>query len=147
MIADSVTDVVATRWIERLQSEGYRMTNSRLALIETIADSARVLSADEIHHLAMQQYPELGRATVYRTLDMFVDLGLVRRIHDEQGCHGYMSVPNDGAKGLLVCDNCHRVEDVPAESLEILSKSVLEKTGFRVGLRTLQLSGLCVSCQ
>ncbi len=122
------------------------MTDSRRALISTLADSGRVLNAEEIHDLTMQRYPELGRATVYRALDLFVDLGLIRRVHDEQGCHGYMSAPDDGTHGLLVCDSCHRVEDVPREALEHFAQSVLEETGFHVGVSAVQLSGRCTDC-
>ena len=138
---------ITVNWMERLRDSGFRLTGSRRVLVETLVTSDQVLNAEQIHDLAAQQYPDLGRATVYRTLDLLVDVGLIRRVHDEHGCHSYMSVPDESARALLICSNCRQVEDVPVEVLDQFNQSILATTGFRVHSRTLQISGLCNACR
>lgn len=138
---------ITVDWMERLRDSGFRLTGSRRVLVETLATSDQVLNAEQIHDLAAQQYPDLGRATVYRTLDLLVDVGLIRRVHDEHGCHSYMSVPDESARALLICSNCRQVEDVPVAVLDQFNQSILATTGFRVHARALQISGLCNACQ
>ena len=147
-LMDEGTNVegITVNWMARLRDDGFRLTGSRRVLVETLATSDQVLNAEQIHDLAAQKYPDLGRATVYRTLDMLVDAGLIRRVHDEHGCHSYMSVPDESTRALLICSNCRKVEDVPVEALDQFSQTILATTGFRVHSRKLQISGLCNAC-
>ena len=72
-------------WLATLQRAGYRLTAPRRALVTLLAGSDRVLTAQQLLERAQQEYPELGMATVYRTLEVLEELGLVWRVHDKNG--------------------------------------------------------------
>ncbi|MGC9520863.1 MAG: Fur family transcriptional regulator [Anaerolineae bacterium] len=88
----------------------------------------------------------LGLVTVYRTLEVFEELGLARRVHLDEGCHVYvMSTP--GHRHTLVCERCGRtLEFSGQDDLDELVARVEARTGFRVHEHLLQLLGVCPEC-
>ncbi|MBV7330429.1 transcriptional repressor [Chloroflexi bacterium TSY] len=78
-------------------------------MVEIFVQSKQILSTEQLCALALQRHPDLGRATVYRTLEKLIELELVQRIHDQQGCHHYLAVMDDDPQALLICSDCQRV--------------------------------------
>ena len=109
-----------TAWADALQTSGYRLTAPRRAVL-CVLDEAQSAALDVMHILAKAKarHPALGKATVYRTLERMETLGLVRRVHDLHGCHGYVAV-EDAAQPLLVCTECGRVLPTPPAPLTAL---------------------------
>ncbi len=129
-----------------LRQNHRRLTRPRQAILEIIRRSNRHLTPAEIHVRAKAHYPHLGLATVYRTLDLLVQLGYIRRIHLERGCHSY--APMERAHGHhLVCSKCGRAEEFEECELEPLIESLGEKTGYVIDVHMLELMGLCPHCQ
>ena len=133
-------------WLIKLRSEGYRLTDARRAVVETVAKSQRALTPAEIHALAKNQYPKLGLVTVYRTLEKLEELHLVQRVHQEQGCNAYLSQA-EGHKHLLICQNCKKAVYFEGDDLDAFFATVGKKHGFVVNEHWLQLFGVCEECQ
>lgn len=134
-------------WATALQASGYRMTMPRRTVL-TVLDSAhgKALEALQIWESARRSYPMLGKATVYRMLERMEALGLVRRVHDQCGCHAFVAV-DDTQDPLLVCLRCGRTVAAPAPVLATLSEALLRECGFQISPRELQISAICPECR
>jgi len=116
---------------QALNARGYKLTAPRRAVLDVIAGMHESLSPAEIHERARCRYPHLGLVTVYRTLDILVETGVVRRMHRDDGCHGYALA--QAAHGHhLICSSCNQVVEFAECGLDGLLKSVARRTGFRV---------------
>lgn len=130
---------------QALRRAEYRLTQPRLAVLQVLEENDEGLSPEEVHQRAKGIYASLGLVTVYRTLDLLAELGLVRRVHSERGCHSYASAGID--RHYLVCQGCRRVIEFPCEGLDGLIESVRQQTGYTITDHLLELSGLCPDCQ
>ena len=92
-----------------LRAHHRKLTRPRQAVLAIITAATRHLTPAEVYRQAKVQYPHLGLTTVYRTLDLLVELGYIQRIHLEEGCHSY--APTARPHGHhLVCSECGRAE-------------------------------------
>jgi Fur family ferric uptake transcriptional regulator len=128
-----------------LREAGYRLTQPRLAILKVLEENDEGLSPEEIYRQGKVIYASLGLVTVYRTLDLLAELGLVRRLHSEHRCHSYACAGSD--RHYLVCSGCHRVVEFPCDGLEALVEGVRKHTGYTISDHLLELSGLCPDCQ
>jgi len=133
-------------WLTQLQENGYRLTEARRAVIETIQTSTRALSPVEVFDLARKKYSALGLVSVYRTLEKLEELHLVQRVHQPQGCQAFISACH-GHQHLLLCQNCGQVTFFEGDDLNALIQSISKKTGYQIHEHWLQLFGLCKDCQ
>jgi Fur family ferric uptake transcriptional regulator len=128
-----------------LREAGYRITQPRLAVLQVLEDSDEGLNPEEIYRRGRAICESLGLVTVYRTLDLLTELGVVRRVHSEQRCHSYARTGTD--QHHLVCSGCHRVIEFPCDGLEDLIEGVRQRTGYTITDHLVELSGLCPACQ
>jgi len=133
-------------WLARLQKNGYRLTESRRAVIEILANSERTLNPTEVYDLARQRYDSLGLVTVYRTLAKLEELGLIQQVHQPDGCEAYIAAVS-GHQHLLICKACNKVEYFQGDKLDGLVERVENESGFVVQEHWLQLFGWCSKCQ
>lgn len=128
-----------------LRQAGYRLTQPRRAVLQVLEEHDEGLSPDEVYRQGKAICPSLGLVTVYRTLDLLAELGLVRRVHSEHRCHSYARAGTD--RHYLVCQRCHRVTEFPCERLFGLIEAVRHRTGYTITGHLLELSGLCPDCR
>lgn len=131
-----------------LQDNGCRLTASRLAVVETIAASRRVLTPFDIFEQARQRSPGLGLVTVYRTLEKLEELDLVQRVHQPAGCQAFIAAFS-GHQHLLICTGCGRAEFFSGENerMDGLITQVADASGYQVHDHWLQLFGRCNECR
>ena len=133
-------------WIKILRRNGCRITAPRRAILDVITTSPRALQPGEVYELCRQKSPGIGLVTVYRTLDQLEALGLIQRIHREDGCHMLMPAPA-GHEHYLVCTGCGLTILFKGDELEGLFSRVEEGTGFQAREHWLQLFGTCPQCR
>ena len=133
-------------WLDRLQTQGCRLTVARQAVVEIIAASPRVLDTFEVFEQAKKRCPGLGLVTVYRTVEKLEELGLIQRVHQPSGCHAFVAA-STGHQHLLICEACGRVSFFSGDTLEGLIDDVGVQSGFRIQEHWLQLFGVCEECQ
>ena len=138
--------MTSENWLTELRSQGYRLTDARRAVVETVAKSPRALTPAEVHDLAREQYPALGLVTVYRTLEKLEELNLVQRVHQEQGCNAYLSHA-EGHQHLLICQICKKAVYFEGDDLNPFFSTVGNQHGFIVQEHWLQLFGICEECR
>ncbi|MGD8621668.1 MAG: Fur family transcriptional regulator [Anaerolineales bacterium] len=136
-----------TQIFDLLRSDGYRLTKPRRAVIHTLAQSDGWLRPETIYRRACADAPTLGLVTVYRTLQLLTELGIARRVHTDDGCHGYTLAKHRHGHHLI-CKQCQQLIEFPGtEDLQPLMAFLENKTGFIIEDHVLELSGLCPECQ
>ena len=127
-----------------LEARGLRLTAARRAIIDTLVESDGHVTADELTALVRERATGIGRMTVYRTLDLLCDLGLLRPAYQGTGAAHYILL-HDGHHHL-VCSDCGRVIEFDDCGLDDLSAGVARRHGFRVEGHLLELYGVCADC-
>jgi Fur family transcriptional regulator, ferric uptake regulator len=131
---------------EALADRGYKLTRPRKAVLRVVAESGSSLTPAEIHERARNHYPQVSLVTVYRTLDVLVECGAIRRIHQSDGCHAYARA-SEGHAHHVICESCHSVVEFDGCDLSDLLAAVQRRTGFRIEGHWLELFGACPKCR
>lgn len=132
--------------IQQLSQAGHRITQPRLAVIRALLEHDGYASPSEIRERAKRYYPTIGLVTVYRTLDLLSELGFVRRIHAEDGCHSYATA-NNGHHHHLICRRCGAAIEFQGCDLSPFLARVSQQTGYAIEDHLLELVGVCSTCQ
>lgn len=114
-------------------------------LIE-LAESGADFTVDDLWQALRQEEPHLGRATVYRSVEMLVNLGLLDRIEFADGSHHYR-ICGDNHHHHLTCTRCHRVVEVDVCLPQDQFTSIGEQTDFTIEGHALTLFGRCSDCR
>src|SRR5829696_10454457 len=114
-----------------LEDAGYRVTGPRRALAELIADRTSHFTAEELLHDSRSRRLRVTRATVFRSLDVLSDLGLVERVDLPSGDHAFVTC-EPAHHHHVVCSSCGRSAPVEDIGLEQLAEAVGQSTGYRV---------------
>lgn len=134
-------------WEGRLSSEGFRITAPRLVVMAVLCGASEPLAPNEIWEQGRRVHCTLGLVTVYRTLALLEKFCWVRRVHREDGCHGYL-LSSTGHSHAIICGDCGRAAEFSGtDDLGDLIAEVEASTGYRVDSHLLQLSGLCAECR
>jgi Fe2+ or Zn2+ uptake regulation protein len=129
---------------ERLRERGLRATSQRLVMHRLLRERNRHLTAEELLAEASARLPGISLPTVYSTLELFEELGVVRRVNDGGGRLLWDTRGDDHHH--LVCRRCGRVEDIDA-SLDLSSaQRSAHRAGFAPDRAEVVVSGLCADC-
>ena len=148
-------DICPPWWHGRFRVCGYRLTIPRGAILDALSKTTEHLSAEDIFQTIHKEYPGVGLTTVYRTLELLVQMGLVFKFDFGDGRARYELA--EGPKGErhhhhLVCTKCGRVIDYTDfidEEKELLGQTeqgLSKKFGFKITNHLIQFYGLCDSC-
>lgn len=129
-----------------LRQAGKRVTGQRVIILEAISKASGHLDADEIYHLARQKMPRLSLSTVYRTLAMLKEAGIVEELHLGEERHHYEL---KGEKGHyhLICQGCGKVIEFECPFSQELRRSLSEEYDFEITGSHLDLVGYCADCR
>ena len=143
---------------DALAQAGYSNTRSRRAVLMAICEAGGQASGAELLALGRAHHPPLGLVTVYRTLDLLLSLGLVRKLHLAEGCHSLcagLTGSRNGHAGNephnhghhIICQRCNRAVEFEGCDLDAVVTAVEAQTGFRVHEHWLEMFGICPACQ
>jgi Fur family ferric uptake transcriptional regulator len=139
-------DRLLDNWKKALHQQGYRVTQPRLQVMEIIASSESPLTPQDIYQISLELESPPGIASVYRTLEMMDDLGLIQQIHQPGGCHAIWPAL-EGHQHLLICTGCGQMRIVEGnEGIADYIKDIERLTGYQVDEHWLQLFGTCQNC-
>ncbi len=133
-----------------LKESGYKLTPQRRATIEVLLNNqGEHLSTEEIYTEVRKTHPEIGLATVYRTMLLLEELGLLIKHNFEDGRNRYeLSHPDeDHDHHHLICLKCGRVSEVEEDLLGSLEDIIVKKHGFQVINHKVKFYGHCKNCQ
>lgn len=128
----------------RLKSLGYRITGPRKLILDALSGCPQ--TAAEIKNKIMLKHMDVDAATIYRTLEVLVDLGVVRKVNLANNSASFELLSGDDHHHHLVCNKCGKIEDICMDESTLLC-SVTKHTKFKVQDHTLEFFGLCTNCQ
>lgn len=130
--------------VRRLTRRGLRLTRQREVVLKAIRSSGGHPDAHDIYARARRVMPQISLGTVYRTLGLLRDAGVIQELHFGRP-HGRFEELVEHHHHV-VCKQCGRIEDISAKSLNLLAK-VQELTAFEVQEQRLEFYGLCPKCR
>ena len=128
-----------------LRQAGKRITPQRVLILETMREAGGHLDADEIYHLARQKAPRLSLSTVYRTLAMLKEAGLVDELHLGEE-HYHYEIKGDGHHHLI-CQGCGKVVEFECPFSQEFLRDLGSGYDFEITGAHLDLLGYCAECQ
>ena len=136
-----------TSIVAALEDAGYRLTEPRRAIAGIIAGrGGTTFKAADIVADVRARRLGIGRATVFRAIDLLESVGSVERIDLQNGGHAYVAcVPTHHHH--VVCSRCARAVEVGDLGLGAVAREVARRTGYRIDEHRLELFGLCPECQ
>jgi Fur family ferric uptake transcriptional regulator len=124
---------------------GKRITAQRQMLLEILREADGHLDADELYQRARHKQPSLSLSTVYRSLKLFKELGLVEE-HQFDGARRHYE-PKQGGHHHLVCLGCGRIIEFRCPTTERLKAKIGREEGFEVTEAEVRLAGYCPKCR
>jgi Fur family transcriptional regulator, ferric uptake regulator len=128
-----------------LRKSGHKATPQRMAIINIVMESKELLSPSALFEKVRRVDPEVGEVTVYRTLNILFDLGLVCMVHTGENTHSYISRP-PMHHDHLICSGCGKVVDFMNCNLSELEQNLMSETGFDIKEHRLDFYGICRQC-
>ncbi len=134
---------------ESLKKRGVRLTRQRKILLDLLDSSGQHLDAEHLYRLAQQRDPKLNRVTVYRTLKLLKDSGLVDELDlmHYGGDQHYYETRMKQAHAHVICLGCGKVEEFYGEPLQKLRRQVESSLGYEVLVTRVEIGGYCPHCQ
>jgi Fur family ferric uptake transcriptional regulator len=132
--------------IQKLRTLGYRVTPQREMIIEAISTADCHMSAEQVYRQVRERVRSVNIATVYRTLDLLVEAGLVSRA-DLGGGREVFATNEHGPHIHLVCRSCGQVIDADHQLIASLGEELRARHGFEADLQHVTIDGLCRECR
>lgn len=129
----------------RLRARGLRWTPQRRLLVGVLAASSGHVIGSELVERCRAIDPETIPSTVYRTLDLLEELGIVRHAHGADGREEFHVMPQ-AEHGHLHCRGCRQTWEIDAHEAAVLVEALSADRGFQVDLSHLSVSGICREC-
>lgn len=130
-----------------LREAGYKPGGARTAVIDALGSEQCCLTAQEIHDRVRERRPRIGIASVYRTLDALVGLGLVHRLDlRSDGAHYEPATSTGDHHHHVVCGDCGRVEPFTDDRLERAIGKASTEAPFHIDAHEIVLRGVCETC-
>ena len=130
-----------------LRRQGYKLTRQRRAVLQAIALTREHLTPAAIYERVHKEHPGIGLVTIYRTLDILSELGLVCEIHAGGNCRSYLMRRPSEHHHHLICSDCGSVVDFTNCNLGELKQRLIEDTGFEIDSHLLEFLGRCRNCR
>ena len=135
-----------------LREKGLKVTSQRLMVLNILsAHGDEHLTVEEIYDLAKEESPEIGLATIYRTVQVLLELHVIEKVTFDDGFARYEL--NGEETGSVhrhhhaICTQCGKVYSLETDLLDTLEKQVFESLGFEVTDHEVKLYGLCSACR
>lgn len=141
MIAEAAKD--------SLKQRGIRLTRQRQLLLDLLDKSGQHLDAETLYKMANERDPKLNRVTVYRTLKLLKEGGLVDELDlmHYTGDQHYYETRTKQEHAHIICLRCGKVEEFYGDPLHKLRRQVESMFGFQILIARTEVGGYCAHCQ
>lgn len=135
---------MSNEWDDVLRDQGYRITPQRQLVLEAVNTLGHA-TPEELLAEVQKTAAAVNLSTIYRTLEVLEQVGLVTHAHIGHGAPTYHSVDTD-AHIHLVCDTCQSVTSISADAAELFVQMLREKVGFETDVAHVSVHGQCATC-
>ena len=130
--------------LEQLRARGYRMTPQRRVIVEEIMQTTGHISPQMVAERVKDRIPGMNPSTIYRTLDLLEELGVLSHAHLEKGPEYHRAFEHDHVH--LVCSRCQKAQSLSEEETQPLKDLVARHNGFVADFTHFAISGVCADC-
>lgn len=130
-----------------LHQQRLPLTHQREVIAMALFESERHLSVDDLADLLRSRSEHVGKATIYRTLNLLVQADLARELDFGEGFKRYEHQAGEARHDHLICTNCGKVIRFSRDSLDVLQTQIAAEMGFTVQSRRLKIYGVCGECR
>jgi len=134
---------------EKIQEKSYKVTPQRQVILKVLLENIQKhLSAEDVYEIVKKKHPEIGMATVYRTLDLLVELGILQKMDFGDGKTRFeLNDENVHHHHHLICLKCGKVLEFALDLLDDLEERIAKKTNFDIVDHKLKFYGYCSECK
>ena len=136
---------------QRLQQRQHKLTTQRQTVLDVFLNHpGEHLSAEDVYGILRGKPLDIGLATVYRSLELLAELGILQKMEFGDGCSRYelgSASPQEHQHHHLICLKCGKVIEFSDDLLEELEKNVAEKCSFEIIDHQVKFFGYCKECQ
>jgi Fur family ferric uptake transcriptional regulator len=131
----------------RLRDAGYKLTTARLTVLHALEAGSGHITSGELLDAVSQLDPSIGRASVFRTLDLFTRLSIIRPTYLGSSITPTYVLMPDGHHHHIICMNCDRVIEFDECGLSALIRELEARFSVQITGHLLELYGICQSCR
>jgi Fur family ferric uptake transcriptional regulator len=124
-----------------------KSTQQREIILDYFLSSNKHLSIEELYRKLRAKYPNIGYATICRTLKLFAGSGIAREIRIGDGQTRYEHIAVGEHHDHLVCTRCGKIAEFENKTIESLQEEIADSYGFIIENHKLELYGLCKECR
>ncbi len=132
------------KFVAFLEEKGLRITSQRRAIVDTVFNTEEHFTAEQLLEWSRKKDKSVSRATVYRTLPLLTESGLVREMDFGKDYKfydpNYAQSPNHNH---IICQDCEKIVEFEDEKIARLEDEISHKLGFSVKSQRLQITGTC----
>ncbi len=132
--------------LKQLKQTGLRVTDPRIEVVKEIHARDGLFTGEQLYDDLRGRGSGIGRATVFRTIDVLVELEILDRVHQPDGAHGYV-LRGPGHRHHMVCSGCGNVVEFQGCNVDELIENLASETNFRIEGHWLEIFGTCGRCQ
>jgi Fur family transcriptional regulator, ferric uptake regulator len=129
-----------------LQRQGLRSTRQRQVVLEAFVQEDSHVSVEELYDQVHSSNPDIGHATVYRCMSLFVEAGIAKEGRFHEGRARYEAGFDANHHDHLICVACGHIEEFEDPTIERIQEEIAGARGFTVRYHRLELYGLCPRC-
>lgn len=133
--------------ITALKEIGHRLTPQRMSIVKILSESFQHPSIEQIHAIVQKDFPTTSLATVYKTVSLLKEMGLVLEIAGEGNSSSRFDAIQDVPHPHLICTGCGEIVDLEPLEIDTFSEDIADRTGYLIQSHNLTLHGLCYNCR
>lgn len=133
-------------YAQRLRKAGYKLTQARLTVLDVLEQEHGHITSSDVLEKVNQINSSIGRASVFRTLDLFTQLGIIRPTYIDTSLTPTYVMMHEGHHHHVICTNCNRVIEFDNCGLEELAKNLEIKLNVKISGHLLEFYGICDNC-
>ena len=134
-------------FIDFLKQKHLKWSNQREFIVDLFLSTNTHFTTEELYQLARKQLPQIGYATVYRTLKLLAECGLASESHFADQLTRFESTHKHQHHDHLICTKCGKIVEFDCEEIEKMQENIARQKGFKVTDHRLELYGMCRSCR
>ncbi len=132
--------------LQKLRDAGYKITNARRAVLRVLHESGGHLTSADIIQLVESEDPTIGRASIFRTLDLLSALAIIRPTFLSPTTPTYVLMSKEGHHSHIICTQCERVIELDLCHVDIIAEDLAAQHHIRLTGHLVEFYGICDTC-
>jgi len=132
--------------LEKIKEHGYKLTAARQTVLEVLCQHHAHLTSAEVWELVHNKNPKIGRASLFRTLDLFTELSIIRPTYYESQTPHYIVLAADGHHAHFICNQCEQVIELGECQIDAMLDKFAADHNLTMTGHVLEVYGVCENC-